>query len=750
MGFVGGGLGGGTAVALGGRGRRAQRGSGAGGRAAAAGGARGTGRGARGAGGGLGLGAGPPPWVSRLGTESGIAVAWWVSSQHWASCSRAQAILGGAVTLSFGQLILWSLSLAFIGVFCAVPLRTQTIIKEKLTFPSGTATANVIRTLHGMPQQESSSKRPRGPAPGCIPEEGAEEQNGLLADGDEGGEERPLLPPGQAGSPYKQSYPGTPVLGRLHSGAARQLSRDFPTRTLSGPGALQHELSGRQAGSGVPPPAIELTRRSSSERFGGLPSIKSHVLLSSWLEPDRGPDNGESTDWSLTWTTLLGSFGLAGSYTMLSGFVKQLKEFPVLSLVGWDSATAWGWVLSPSFGYIGQGMIMGPRTAWSMLAGALLGWAWLGPAARQKGWAPGPITKQTGAAGWILWVSLAIMLGDSLTSLSILMCTSTWRIIQRQRNEKSNRALQQETEDPCPPENRVPTYWWVAGLVASAAFCTAVLVPMMGMPLYEPLAAVILALLVAVLAVRALGETDLNPVSGVGKLSQLIFAVVAPGNVVSNLVAGAIAEAGAQQAGDMMQDFKTAHLLGVCPRSQFYAMLLGSGASVLLSVCAYSLYTYAWVVPGPELPAPTAGIWLDMAELVNNGHLPPHVVPYCLVGAVLAALLPIGAYLMQASGNVEGSQSGTSRNPGTRWHLRVLQVWKAVAPSGIGIAVGMYVAPKFTIPRVLGSIIEQVWLQLHPNSHGRLMVVVASGLVLGEGTAASFTAVIQAFRAHPS
>ena len=94
--------------------------------------------------------------------------------------------------------------------------------------------------------------------------------------------------------------------------------------------------------------------------------------------------------------------------------------------------------------------------------------------------------------------------------------------------------------------------------------------------------------------------------------------------------------------------------------------------------------------------------------------------------------------------------TGTSRNPGTRWHLRVLQVWKAVAPSGIGIAVGMYVAPKFTIPRVLGSIIEQVWLQLHPNSHGRLMVVVASGLVLGEGTAASFTAVIQAFRAHPS
>lgn len=78
----------------------------------------------------------------------------------------------------------------------------------------------------------------------------------------------------------------------------------------------------------------------------------------------------------------------------------------------------------------------------------------------------------------------------------------------------------------------------------------------------QVLVAVAVSLLVSVLAIRALGETDLNPVSGVGKLSQLVFAVVAPGNVVANLVAGAIAEAGAQQAGDMMQDFKTAALLG--------------------------------------------------------------------------------------------------------------------------------------------------------------------------------------------
>ena len=60
----------------------------------------------------------------------------------------------GPVVLSYGQLVLWSLALAFLGVFCAVPLRTQTILKEKLRFPSGTATANVIRTLHAVPERD--------------------------------------------------------------------------------------------------------------------------------------------------------------------------------------------------------------------------------------------------------------------------------------------------------------------------------------------------------------------------------------------------------------------------------------------------------------------------------------------------------------------------------------------------------------------------------------------------------------------
>ena len=118
------------------------------------------------------------------------------------------------------------------------------------------------------------------------------------------------------------------------------------------------------------------------------------------------------------------------------------------------------------------------------------------------------------------------------------------------------------------PSELVPVSWWAGGLALGVGLCVAVLAPLFAIPAWQVLTSALLACLIAVLAVRALGQTDLNPVSAVGKLSQIIFALVAPGHVVANVVAGAIAEAGAMQAGDLMQDLKTGHLLGASPRAQ--------------------------------------------------------------------------------------------------------------------------------------------------------------------------------------
>ena len=78
------------------------------------------------------------------------------------------------------------------------------------------------------------------------------------------------------------------------------------------------------------------------------------------------------------------------------------------------------------------------------------------------------------------------------------------------------------------------------------------------------------------------------------------------------------------------------------------------------------------------------------------------------------------------------------------WRRKAIRLLEIVLPSGIGIAVGMYVSPRFTVPRVIGSVAEQLWLRGNCKSHKRLMVIVASGLVLGEGTASIANAFIKA------
>lgn len=66
----------------------------------------------------------------------------------------------GPYEFSTVQLILWSTTLAFFGVFVAVPLRKQVIEREQLRFPSGTATAQIIKTLHEIHGTEGASAGP--------------------------------------------------------------------------------------------------------------------------------------------------------------------------------------------------------------------------------------------------------------------------------------------------------------------------------------------------------------------------------------------------------------------------------------------------------------------------------------------------------------------------------------------------------------------------------------------------------------
>ena len=65
---------------------------------------------------------------------------------------------GGPLRLNMWKLMVWSLGVCLFGVVFAVPLRKETIVREKLKFPSGTASALMLRVLHGKGQADVKTK----------------------------------------------------------------------------------------------------------------------------------------------------------------------------------------------------------------------------------------------------------------------------------------------------------------------------------------------------------------------------------------------------------------------------------------------------------------------------------------------------------------------------------------------------------------------------------------------------------------
>jgi hypothetical protein len=81
-----------------------------------------------------------------------------------------------------------------------------------------------------------------------------------------------------------------------------------------------------------------------------------------------------------------------------------------------------------------------------------------------KGWAPGPVDNwQTGAKGWIMWTSLAIMLGESVSALTVIGVKAVRsyydarkRRIDREKYGVEADSVQEEEPDPAPPSQQVP------------------------------------------------------------------------------------------------------------------------------------------------------------------------------------------------------------------------------------------------------------------------------------------------------
>jgi uncharacterized oligopeptide transporter (OPT) family protein len=97
---------------------------------------------------------------------------------------------GGPLKLGFWKLVVWSLGVCLFGVVFAVPLRKEVIVREKLRFPSGTASALMLRVLHGAGKDEKTPldaqgrSSGQGEATGTSQSQEDEQQGLLLKDAD--------------------------------------------------------------------------------------------------------------------------------------------------------------------------------------------------------------------------------------------------------------------------------------------------------------------------------------------------------------------------------------------------------------------------------------------------------------------------------------------------------------------------------------------------------------------------------------
>ena len=114
---------------------------------------------------------------------------------------------------------------------------------------------------------------------------------------------------------------------------------------------------------------------------------------------------------------------------------------------------------------------------------------------------------------------------------------------------------------------------------------------------------------------------------------------------------------------------------------------------------------------------------------VNGGELPPHVLPFCAAGGAAAAVVAIAAFLLQrASQRLEEDPPVEMPESAAKWRERRAAAVAAAEwaiPSGIGVAVGMYVAAEWTLPRVIGCLAEQArrTLPWHSPPAGALRVL---------------------------
>lgn len=392
-----------------------------------------------------------------------------------------------------------------------------------------------------------------------------------------------------------------------------------------------------------------------------------------------------------------------------------------------------GWSFDPSVLLVGAGMITGLRVSLSMLLGSSILYFVLGPyfleqdLANQAALAAGTITefernidmnsRQTAYYfyRWSLWGGTALMVFASFTSLAM-----QWKTIARSFRFGGAGAVDADVE-AIKKRIEVPFSWMVFALIPIGIGL--VLVQYLGWrtPIVLGAVAVALSFVIALVCSRATGETDTTPTGAMGKVTQLLYAVLpgSAGNATINLMTAGVTSNAGLAAADLLTDLKSGYLLGANPRKQFWAQFIGVFFGTAVVVPGWYL-----MIPDRETlntyPAPATNQWRAVAEALTDpkglASIPDSALWLGVAGALLGVMIPTAE--------------------------RLFPRWRKYMPSAMGLGLSWVVGFNNSLSFAIGAVLAWGWTVMHRRTGERYAIPLASGFIAGESLLAALMAIL--------
>ena len=415
-----------------------------------------------------------------------------------------------------------------------------------------------------------------------------------------------------------------------------------------------------------------------------------------------GSEKARFLGWSGLFGALVAFFRDAKAPWIPFNLPEKISILPSITLAG-RPLTDFTISFEGSVIMLGAGAIMGFRAAWSMLLGALLNYVLVAPWLFEQG-IIGPKLGYKNIVAWSVWFGSSLLLTSGLLSFAL-----QWKTIVRAVSSVGaafNKNKSHLTEEMI---NEVPMSWFFWGIVCFAPIVIFLEWYYFEIKIWMGILSVFLSFFIALVACRVTGETDTTPSGALGKITQITYGVLDPGNVTTNLMTANATGGVALHAADLLTDLKSGYILKADPRQQFWAQFFGVLAGSFFVVPAFHLLIpNANVLGSDQWPAPAAQSWKGVAELLAKAldTLHPSARIAILVGAVLGIILVLIEY-----------------------YFPRLKKW---IPSAAGLGLGFTTPAYNSISMFVGALIALFLEKQKPQFAERTIIPVSSGFIAGE------------------